>query len=74
MTLEQAFGLVLKQLRKKANLRQVELAEMAGYTRGHISRLENGHIEPSITTLYNLAEALEMTPEEFVRRVSAKRR
>lgn len=74
MTLNEAVGLVLKQARTRAGISQIDLADRAGYTREFISRLENGHIEASIATVFNLAEALKMTPEEFVRRVSLKRR
>ena len=39
---KQNIGFVIKQARKKANLKQSELSEIAGFSEKHLSRIENG--------------------------------
>lgn len=48
---------VLLTMRNKAGLSQRELAEKMGTRRSNISRLENGHANPSWSTLQKYAEA-----------------
>lgn len=60
-----AFGRRLRQLRDKAKLTQNELAEAAGIHIITISKLERGKIDPSWTTVLLLAEALEVSPNDF---------
>ncbi len=50
----QAFviGELLKDERQKANLTQEELAEKAGTKKSYISRVENGHTDIQLLTLY----------------------
>ncbi len=45
------------QARESAGLTQRELAEQVGVTVTHISHLENGHAQPSLRLLENIAEA-----------------
>lgn len=44
--------------RRKLNLSQREVAEMAGVDRTYYGRLENGHRDGDIETWYNIARAL----------------
>lgn len=54
----QAFilGELLKEERAKANLTQAELAEKTGTKKSYISRIENGHADIQLSTLYKLIE------------------
>lgn len=54
----QAFiiGELLKEERTKANLTQAELAERAGTKKSYISRIENGHADIQLSTLFRLVE------------------
>ena len=54
----QAFilGELLKEERTKANLTQAELAEKAGTKKSYISRIENGHADIQLSTLFRLIE------------------
>lgn len=61
-----AFGEVLRTLRKEAGLSQEQLSFRADVQRKHISALEHGHKEPSISTLFRLATALDTPPDRFV--------
>jgi len=62
----QAFGKVFKEYRESKGLSQEALAHAIKSHATHISRLENGHKQPTLTTLFKIAEKLEMEPEEFI--------
>lgn len=49
-------GEVLKEERTKANLTQAQLAEKTGTKKSYISRIENGHADIQLSTLYRLVE------------------
>jgi transcriptional regulator with XRE-family HTH domain len=60
-------GTKLKNLRERRFISREELAEKVGSHRDHIGRLERGEItNPRMTTIRNLAEALEVDPAELV--------
>jgi ribosome-binding protein aMBF1 (putative translation factor) len=54
----QAFviGELLKDERHRANMTQEELAEKTGTKKSYISRIENGHTDIQLSTLYKLIE------------------
>lgn len=54
----QAFviGELLKDERQKANLTQEALAKKTGTKKSYISRVENGHADIQLSTLYKLIE------------------
>jgi transcriptional regulator with XRE-family HTH domain len=56
----------LKRQRTRRALTQAELAELAGVTTATVARIERDEIEPRMTTLRKLAEALEVDPAELV--------
>lgn len=62
MTIEAAFGEILKETRKLKGLSQEQLSFESGLDRSFISQLECGHKQPSLLTLFQLAKALETTP------------
>lgn len=62
-------GKVLRKLRKVRNLSQEEIAGRTGLDRTYISMLERNIKQPSITTIFLLAEALEIQPSELVREI-----
>lgn len=51
-----AIGELIKEERKQAQLTQEELAEKIGAKKSFISRIENGHSDIQLSTLYNLIE------------------
>ena len=60
-------GAKLKNLREGRFISREELAEKVGSHRDHIGRLERGEIaNPRMTTIRNLAKALEVDPGELV--------
>jgi len=59
------FGDHLRKVRKEKRLSQEELAHKAGLTLSQVGRIERGVINTSISTVYTLAEALEIKPKEL---------
>ncbi len=66
--LQEAFGEVVRQRRLRLGLSQEELSFACGRHRTYVSLIERGRNAPSITTLWMLAEALEIKPSELIRR------
>jgi transcriptional regulator with XRE-family HTH domain len=62
-----AFGGVLKELRREAEMSQDALAERADLERTFISFLERGERQPTISTILALAAALGIDADEMVR-------
>jgi transcriptional regulator with XRE-family HTH domain len=69
MKLEEAFGKVLKETRAKHNVSQEKLALTGGLDRTFISLLERGLRQPSLTTIFQIASALNEQPDLMVKRV-----
>ena len=65
-SLEISFGRVLQQLRRERGLSQEELGFRSGYHRTYISLLERGLKSPSLRTIFQLAEALEVNPSQMI--------
>lgn len=53
-------GKLIKATRKKRGMSQAELAEKIGVQRPVISKYENGLIEPSLSRLRKIADALSV--------------
>jgi DNA-binding XRE family transcriptional regulator len=51
-----AIGEILREARKEAHLTQEELARKTGTRKSFISRIENGHSDIQLSTLYRLVE------------------
>ncbi len=58
--LEKYIGLEIRKQRHRANLTVQQLAQQAGLSQGMMSKIENGHTSPSLSTLAALAEALSL--------------
>lgn len=51
-----AIGEILREARKEAHMTQEELAYKTGTQKSFISRIENGHSDIQLSTLYRLVE------------------
>lgn len=71
---EEAFGIVLRELRAKCGLSQESLAHEASLERNYISLLELGRNSASLKTIFKLTPVLGVTATEFMRKVEAKLR
>lgn len=68
---EQAFGIVLRDLRQARSLSQEAIALESGLDRTFISLLERGRRQPSLTTILQLAGTLGVAPEDLLAEVVA---
>jgi transcriptional regulator with XRE-family HTH domain len=67
-----AFGKVLRKVRQDAGLSQEQLALAATLQRKHISALELGDKQPTITTVFKLSGALQIAPRSLVELVEVE--
>jgi transcriptional regulator with XRE-family HTH domain len=63
------FGIVLRRLRKAADMSQEALALEAELQRNYVSLMELGRYQPTLATIFKLAEALKMPPSLLVAQV-----
>lgn len=66
MDMRRAVGENVRRLRLAAGLSQEELAERSGFSQQYLSDLERGRRNPTVVTVFELAQALETTPALLV--------
>jgi transcriptional regulator with XRE-family HTH domain len=71
MDLAIAFGKVIRELRLAAGLTQEQLGLESDLRRTFVSLLELGQQQPSLMTIFKIAEPLCVTPSEIIKRVEA---
>ncbi len=70
MDMRKLVGRNVRRVRLERGLTQEQFAERSGFTQQYLSGLENGRRNPTIVTLFELAQALEVdhvalvTPDE----------
>lgn len=69
MEIEKTFGGILKEVRKGKEMTQEELAYHCQLDRTYISLLERGLRQPTISTLFKLSVALDISPVEFIKKI-----
>ena len=65
MNIENAFATVLRDLRTQKKVSQENLAFLSGLDRTYISLLERAKRQPTLTSLFSISKALDMTLVEF---------
>lgn len=66
-----AFGANLRLIRKEAGWSQEYLAGVAGLARAYVGHVENGRRNVSLHTMWQLANALGVTPAAFFRQAES---
>lgn len=66
----QRLAALIRTLRKERGLSQEALAERAGLHRNSISLIERGESQPTVDTLFRLADGLGISAVELVERIS----
>jgi transcriptional regulator with XRE-family HTH domain len=61
-----AFGQILRKLRQAAGMSQEQLGLESGVQRNFISLIETGQNQPTITTVFKLAAALNVRPSKMI--------
>jgi len=72
LTIEEAFGEVIRDLRKANQISQEKLAEVSNLDRSFISLLECGHKQPSLITIFQLAKAFNLPASKILSFVEEK--
>ena len=67
MDMRALVGANIRMARLAAGMTQEELAERSGFSQQYISGLERGKRNPTIVSLYELAQALGVSHEALVR-------
>ncbi len=57
--------ILIRQKRQEKDYTIDKLAELANMSKGHLSRIERGETEPTISTLVRVAMALKVKVEEL---------
>jgi len=70
MDMKRLVGKNFARLRQERGLTQEQVEERSGFSQQYLSGLERGHRNPTVVTLYELAQALETTPVEFLKPAS----
>lgn len=72
-TLEASIGLQLKSIRSALGMTMSELSKAASVSVGMLSKIENGQISPSLSTLHALSEALNIPISSFFQKFDVAR-
>ena len=67
MDMRKLVGENVKMARIAKGMTQEELAEKSGFSQRYISGLESGRRNPTIVTIYEIAQALGVSHEALVR-------
>ena len=61
-----SFGLKVREQRKLKNLSQERLALLCNIDRSYMGRIERGEVNITLEKIYELAKALDVTPENLL--------
>ena len=70
----EALGLALRQRRQELELTQEDVAGAAEIDRPYVTLIEAARKQPTISVLWKLAAAIELTPAEFAERIERTHR
>ncbi|HVI31610.1 helix-turn-helix transcriptional regulator [Phenylobacterium sp.] len=66
MDMRKLVGRNVRRIRLARGLTQERFSELSGFTQHYISGLERGRRNPTVVSLYELAQALGVTPVELI--------
>lgn len=66
MDMRKLVGRNVRAVRQAKGMTQEQLAEKSGFSQQYISDLERGRRNPTVVSLYELAQALGSTPVELI--------
>lgn len=72
MTIEEAFGEVIRELRQSSKISQEQLAERSKLDRSFISLIECGHKQPSLVTIFQISKAFNLSASKIMSLVEEK--
>lgn len=68
---EKAFGSVLREVRQRAGLSQMDVDVQFGIDRTYLSAIERGIQSPTLRMIVRLGRALKVRPSELIRRMES---
>jgi transcriptional regulator with XRE-family HTH domain len=71
MDMRKLVGENVRRARIRKGLTQEDFSEISGFTQQYISGLERGQRNPTVVTLFELAQALEVKPIDLLRPLRA---
>jgi transcriptional regulator with XRE-family HTH domain len=66
MDMRRLVGINFARIRAARGLTQEQVAELSGFSQQYISGLEQGHRNPTVVTLFELSQALGVTPIDLL--------
>lgn len=66
MDMRKLVGDNVRRVRGERGITQEQLAEQSGFSQQYISDLERGRRNPTVVSLFELAQALETTPTVLI--------
>jgi transcriptional regulator with XRE-family HTH domain len=73
MDMRRLVGRNVRRFREKKGLTQEQFASICGFSQQYISGLEQGHRNPTVITLYELAVALGVSHLDLLRPIKKPR-
>lgn len=67
MDMRKLVGSNLSRIRRERGLTQEQLEARSGFSQQYLSDLERGRRNPTVVTLFEIAQALGVDPREFLR-------
>lgn len=64
------FGRVIREMRKEKGLSQEAFADLAGIDRGYMGNIERGKNNLTLSKVFQISSALEVTPQEIFQRLT----
>jgi transcriptional regulator with XRE-family HTH domain len=72
MDMRKLVGSNFARLRREKGLTQEEVEARSGFSQQYLSSLERGRRNPTVITLYELAQALDVSHVELIRPVNER--
>lgn len=66
MDMRKLVGANVRRCREAKGLTQEQLSDLSGFGQNYLSDLERGRRNPTVVTVYELAQALGTTPAELL--------
>lgn len=66
MDMRKLVGRNFARVRQERGLTQEQVAEISGFSQQYISGLERGHRNPTVVTLFELAQAVGVSPLDLL--------
>ncbi|MBI5138941.1 MAG: helix-turn-helix transcriptional regulator [Candidatus Vogelbacteria bacterium] len=66
-TINKRLGANIRRIRQEKNLMQKEFSKKVGLDAAYLSNIENGKMNPTVTTIEKIAKALGVTVSELTK-------